>query len=472
MTARRRILVLQIATLAVVIAAVAMSYAAFRASEHFTQRIDAVQRRFEVLAELIGLTHNYGEEVAKVMLMGREASRDLSAARIELERAFARLSVVTRAEFATIGQAGLDRELRELENTRRMVELYHAIDRTAARALTLARDSLTTEALAVFEREVAFRLSNELQPLLESSLAGERATVSDQLSTITATQNAYLMAGGGLGALALVILGLMSWGLHRAMGRESAALSAQVAASSEELKAANERLRDIDSRRSEFFADVSHELRTPLTILRGEADVALREPATPEAQRESLELIRGQAVELGRLLDELIAFARSEADAQDYVMAPTRIDLVAAAAVQEGEVLANTREIALGMTLGDNGALVEADFRRLKQALIIGLDNAVKHSPPGSRIELFTAREGSDVALTIDDEGPGIAPGDEMRVFERFYRGAATDTQGLGIGLAIARGIVERHGGRISIANRPGGGARLRISLPASGSAS
>src|SRR5690606_37413521 len=140
-------------------------------------------------------------------------------------------------------------------------------------------------------------------------------------------------------------------------------------------------------RRSQFLADVSHELRTPLTILRGEADVALREPGTPGPQRESLELIRGQAAELGRLLDDLIAFARSDGEAQDYAAPQARLDLVVAAAAQEGEILSESREVTLAMSIKDNGALVEADFRRLKLALIIGLDNAVKHAPPGSRID-------------------------------------------------------------------------------------
>src|SRR5687768_7551889 len=137
MTVRRRILILEIVALVFVVAGMGLTYASFRFADHFVTRIDAMQRRFEVLAELQGLANNYGEQVAETLLLGRDANRELDTARIDLERAFARLSQVTRAEFATIGSGTVDRELRELETTRRMVELYHAIDMSAARVLTL-----------------------------------------------------------------------------------------------------------------------------------------------------------------------------------------------------------------------------------------------------------------------------------------------------------------------------------------------
>jgi signal transduction histidine kinase len=514
MTVRRRILILAVTAFVVVAGSIGFSVMAFRSVDHFITRVDAVQRRFEVLAALIGLSNNYGAQVAEQLLLGRDTNRELDTAKIDLERAFARLSQVTRAEFETIGQSGLDRELREIETARRMVEVYHAIDASAVRAFALVRNGEREQGLGTFERDVAFRLSNELQPLLAASLEGERQEVMDELGAMRGLQAAYFIAGVTLAVFALAALGIFGWLLWLSISRpvrvltsgvaalaagdygkvnampgrnelavlsqtlagaaeslraRSGSLAAEIDARTVELRAANERLRDVDSRRAQFLADVSHELRTPLTILRGEADVALRGQGTVEGQRQSLELIRGQAAELSQLLDELIAFARS--DAEDYVRTETRLDRVIAAAVQEGEVLAATREIKLTVTRGDDGASVDADFRRLKQAVIIGLDNAVKHSPPGSRIDVATSREGGSVTITIDDEGPGISAGDEARVFERFYRGPAEDAHGLGIGLAIAKGIVERHGGAIALANRAGGGARLTIMLPVAGSA-
>ena len=100
---------------------------------------------------------------------------------------------------------------------------------------------------------------------------------------------------------------------------------------------------------------------------------------------------------------------------------------------------------------------------------MIGLDNAVKHSPPGSRIAVTTARTAETVRIEMADQGPGVSDEDRPRVFERFYRGhgeGELENQGLGIGLAIAKDIVERHGGSIRLDNGAGGGAVLTVELP------
>jgi signal transduction histidine kinase len=215
---------------------------------------------------------------------------------------------------------------------------------------------------------------------------------------------------------------------------------------------------------------VSHELRTPLTILRGEADVALRGASDAAMLRASLERIRGQTSELGQLLEDLIEFARSTAEDQPFVMADTSLDEVVAAAAQEARMLAAPREVTVALAPGDGRRHIDADFRRLKQALIIGFDNAIKHSPPGTTVTVGIANEDRNVRISIADEGPGVDEADLPRVFERFFRGKDQEdglSSGLGIGLAIAKDIVERHGGTIGLGNRPEGGAILSITLPA-----
>jgi signal transduction histidine kinase len=248
-----------------------------------------------------------------------------------------------------------------------------------------------------------------------------------------------------------------------------ARLETEVASRTRELQAANERLRDLDERRVQFLADVSHELRTPLTILRGEADFALRGSPQPAQYRESLARIQGQAIEMGRLLDDLIAFARSDADDHGFEPETVPAAELVAAAVQEGSVLSEPRDIHIETRLADDGALVRADPRRLRQALLIGIDNAVKYAPPGSRIMIETERKDGAVTIAISDEGEGIAEADRPHVFDRFYRGGAGGRRGgdgLGIGLAIAKSIVERHRGVVSLDNGPRRGAVLRIALP------
>ena len=135
-------------------------------------------------------------------------------------------------------------------------------------------------------------------------------------------------------------------------------------------------------------------------------------------------------------------------------------------------MLAEPREAKVKLDLGDDGSRVEADFRRIRQALMIGFDNAVKHSPPGGTIGVETALLGDSVAIRITDEGPGVSDEDQPRVFERFYRGRnenELENEGLGIGLAIAKDILHRHGGTISLGNRPEGGAVLEYILPLAG---
>lgn len=470
MAVRWRIVGLALASLVSIAAMIAVMAFGLGLADHFVQRVDAVHRRFEVIAELDGRANAYAKQVATVLLLGRAQMPAVQAARIGMERTFARLSRATRDELSLLGGgAAMEPELAQLEDVRRMIELYHAIDASAARALAAARDGKTAEATDLYGRDVAFRLANELQPLIDRALADERNDVAVQLAEVRRTQTIVLAAAGVLALVALAVLSLLGVLLYRAVRKSGARLEAEIETRTAELREANERLRAVDVRRTQFLADVSHELRTPLTVLRGEADVALRGQTSPEELRSALERIRGQSVELSHLLDDLIAFARTDAESQQHRPTDIRLDEVVSAAADEGQVLAEPREVTVVTELGDGGAHLDADFRRLKQALMIGLDNAVRHAPPGSRITLSTSRDAAAVRVRIADQGPGLADEDRPRVFERFYRGrgeADLLNQGLGIGLAIAKDIVERHGGSIRLDNGAAGGAVLTIELP------
>ena len=111
--------------------------------------------------------------------------------------------------------------------------------------------------------------------------------------------------------------------------------------------------------------------------------------------------------------------------------------------------------------------LVAMDPVLIEQVLINLLDNALKYTPEGSPIEISASREADGVVVDVADRGPGLAPGDEQRVFEKFYRSPTVPAPGSGLGLSICRGIMQAHGGRIVAANRPGGGAVFRFTLPA-----
>jgi signal transduction histidine kinase len=182
-----------------------------------------------------------------------------------------------------------------------------------------------------------------------------------------------------------------------------------------------------------------------------------------------MERVRAQAAELAVLLDDLIDAARQAADSQPLEVAPIGLGDLIVVAAEEGRVLAEPREVAILAESPAGGPVINADFRQLKQAVMIGIDNAVKHSPPGGTIRVFAVSEGTAAAIRITDEGTGIADEDLPHLFERFYRGrdeGALLNTGFGIGLAIAKGIVERHDGTISLRNGETGGALFEILLP------
>lgn len=522
MNVRRRILALQIAGLASLVIAVVLGWAALWIGDHATRRVTAVVDRFEVLNQLDGEIGHYAQYVVEILAMGRNKATDLAASRITIERLLAQLTQTTRAEISTLaGMAEIEQQVPEVEGARRIIEVYHAIDASVNRMLADMRLGQQESAAEIYTVEVSFRISNELRPLIEATANGEREEISDQLKSLGAAE--VWVAGLAVAAiiLALLVLVVLAQGLRRSVvepldgltararilaaggkdepyavpaGSEFGSLALSLdrladamaeqkerfAAASEklgaqfdertaELRAANARLREIDHKRGQFLADISHELRTPLTILRGEADVGLRGRDDPTLLRQALERIQGEAGELGKLLEDLINYARTEAEDQPYLMADTRLDDVINAAAQESETLAAPREVSIVVKLDDKGRHLNADFRRLKQGLLIGLDNAIKHSPPGGEVEIATAIEGDRVAIRIADQGPGVADADLPHVFERFFRGRGNGepmADGVGIGLSIAKDIVTRHGGTISLGNRPGGGAVLTIELP------
>ncbi len=439
-------------------------------SGYLAQRVASVHERLVTLAAIDGAANQYGENVAMVLLLNRNGPDFLSNSRVAMARHFARLSQITRDQIAALAGAGdVQGALPELDNTRRMTELYHAIDRSTARMLILLRDGRQEEARSLFNLDIAFRLSNELQPLIDSELQGERDEVRElEADAGAAREQLTLVAAAiaGVGVAGLLLMGLFAF---RALRRREAEAAREAAVRDGAVRDAEQRLAALEMRRAQFLADISHELRTPVTILRGEAEVGLRGSPGLEDLRETLERVQGQATELGELLEDLIAYARADSEGQEFRPVVVPVAEIVAGAAGEGASLAEPREVTIATDLADEGALVQGDPRRLKRVLLIGLDNAVKHSAPGSTVTISTRRDGATVVVETADEGPGLIEDEKPRVFERFFRGSGErelHNRGIGIGLAIAREIVELHRGRISLDNRAEGGAVLAVTLP------
>ncbi|MDH2327077.1 ATP-binding protein [Cereibacter sp. SYSU M97828] len=234
-----------------------------------------------------------------------------------------------------------------------------------------------------------------------------------------------------------------------------------------ELEAANARLTDINETRTQFFADVSHELRTPLTVIRGQAEVALRQPeATADDLRHTMGQIVRRVGQMGRLVDDLLFLARSEAGVIGFTIRDTMMQEVLAEVVMDGGPLKRERSVTIRLLQPSDPLMLRADPDRIRQAIVILLDNAISHAPEGSAVTLALESTGDEARLSVSDEGEGFAVEDGDRVFERFYRGKTKIARrGAGLGLPIARWIVEQHGGRIGI-GKAEIGARVEMSLP------
>jgi signal transduction histidine kinase len=223
----------------------------------------------------------------------------------------------------------------------------------------------------------------------------------------------------------------------------------------------------------DFVADAAHELRTPVTILRNAAElglVSLADPGVPRSlvadQQAAYEQTLAQSNHLARLVDDLALLARADSGAVTLERAPVDLARLVAETTAGMEILAEDRGVCLDVVLRGPVRVV-GDAGRLRQVLLILLDNALKHAPAGGTIAIGVQLQGSQAYVEVRDTGPGIAPRDLSHVFDRFYRAdRERRDEGSGLGLAIARWIVETHGGRIIAANAPDRGAVFTVILP------
>ncbi len=217
-----------------------------------------------------------------------------------------------------------------------------------------------------------------------------------------------------------------------------------------------ERLETSDRQRREMLADVTHELRTPLTVIRGEVEGML--DGLYPADEPRLKSILEETQLLSRLVDDLRTLALAEAGALELKREPTD---VAALLVETGAAFRSAAE-AKGVRIESSSAespSVKVDPARVREVVKNLLSNAVRYSPSGGVIRL--AYDGKTISVT--DEGAGIPPEALPRVFERFYK--SSDSGGMGLGLSIAKYLVEAHGGTIRAENADGGGTRIAFTL-------
>jgi heavy metal sensor kinase len=224
----------------------------------------------------------------------------------------------------------------------------------------------------------------------------------------------------------------------------------------------------IEKRR--LVADASHELRSPLAVMRAELDVSLRGDGLPHEAREVLESAREEVDAMTRTVDNLLTLA--QVDEGRLAILRTRVELLGASEAAERPLRPLAVDKAIRLEVDGEPCEAHADPQRLHQALTNLIENAIKFTPRGGEVRVFTWSSEQEVGVTVVDDGPGIPEDARARVFDRFYRvdrARGRDVGGSGLGLAICREIARAHGGRVWFESREGRGSAFSLALPRDG---
>ena len=231
-------------------------------------------------------------------------------------------------------------------------------------------------------------------------------------------------------------------------------------------------LRAAQRARSDLVGNLSHELRTPVAAARALAETLASGVDDDDDRARFLGRLVEELERLGEMIRGMLRLARLESGSEPLAREECDVAALLQTAANRIEPVARARRVGIDVVAAD-GPAVRCDRERVLEALSNLLDNAVRHSPHGGLVRLSTHPDDRGVRVDVQDEGPGILPGERERVFERFYTGgeARDSSDGTGLGLAIARHIVVRHGGAIWVDDRSPG-ATLCFTLPATRDAS
>jgi two-component system heavy metal sensor histidine kinase CusS len=226
-----------------------------------------------------------------------------------------------------------------------------------------------------------------------------------------------------------------------------------------------ERLEGSFDRMARFTADAAHELRTPVNRILNVADVALLR-SDPQGRDEGLEAVRGAAEQMRRLIEDMLLLARGDEGRLDLRPEVVVSHEPLAGLAELYRPSCEERGISLVTVTGDVDAKCVTDRALLLRALSNLIDNAVRHTPRGGRIELSLTTEADSLTYGVSDSGPGVPRADRERIFDRFVRLEPASPDGTGLGLPIARMAARRLGGDLVLGDSPFGGARLTLRVP------
>jgi signal transduction histidine kinase len=490
-------------------------------------RVHLSHQQVEAVLELDGSFNRFSEQLSELLLFGpaerAEQQQDLMIARARVRADLDRLAAIVREEFASLDDPR-ERETEAIESERleRLQRLYAETERATDEILELDASGAQAAAVDLYASRVEKRLDDELDRLIDDAVADEQEEYAQVLSATNrlarrltvGTLVALVLIGSAatllgvlfyrsigpplrrLGAAAEAVeagnlahrvevgrpdeIGLLSQRFNRMAGElqrqrdellaAQVRLESQVAERTRELRESNRRLVLLDQQRVRFLAEASHQLRTPLTVLRGEAEVTLRNrTAGAEELRESLQLVAEQAADMGRLVEDLLTLARSDSQPSDLQLESVPLAGLAEELVRDARLLGEGRSVELQVAADAAGVELRTDANRLRQAVMVLLDNALKYSGEREPVRMEVSRAGEGVEIRIADRGVGIAAEDLAFVFEPFYRGRSVRHVGIagsGLGLPIAKRIITRLGGMLELDSAEGEGTTARVRLP------
>jgi two-component system OmpR family sensor kinase len=228
------------------------------------------------------------------------------------------------------------------------------------------------------------------------------------------------------------------------------------------------RLENSVEQMKQFTASISHELRTPLTALRGEAEVALLEAHTVEEYQHVLASQLEEFDKLSQMVNQLLVLARAEAGEIHWTEQSVDLSVLATSLAEQMEPIATAKNVHLEVSV-NQGVVVRGDSNWLERLILNLLDNAVKFTEDGGKVLVRLTSENEQAVLRVEDTGVGIPAEAIPRVFERFFRAEPSrskNVEGVGLGLALAKWIVEQHHGKIEVQSQPGQGSCFTVRLP------
>jgi signal transduction histidine kinase len=353
-----------------------------------------------------------------------------------------------------------------------VADSYEAPAELAENAILL--EAASTESLVRGRREVNGREFAEVAapvPDVPGTYVLLSAPLADRLSAINVVRRDLLIFGGLALATCWLVGVLAALRLTRRIRRLESATERiaagnfdtpivaegndEVAELARGLDRMRVRLAQLDRARREFIGNASHELRTPLFALGGFLELLADEDLDEATRRDFLESARGQVERLTRLATDLLDLSRLDADHAGFGSEPVDLTSIAETLADEFAALAEATGHEL-RTIPGTRVVGLADAERVLRIGRSLVENALRHTPAGTSVEVRASIWVDRAQLSVHDDGPGIAPVDQERVFERFYRGDRSAAEGSGIGLAIARELAQRMNGTIELRSEPG----------------